>query len=83
MPITCYELLAQDINDYVYTCIYRENRIIKERVRVGRVTVMSKEKNNLLIIVVSFIFYEEQFNSVIYSATKLHSHHLFNREQDT
>ena len=57
MLITCCELLAQDINDYVYTCIYGENRIIiKERVRVGRVIVMSKEESNLFIIVVSFSF---------------------------
>ena len=55
MLITCCELLAQDINDYVYTCIYGENRIIiKERVRVGLVIVMSKEESVLLIIVVSF-----------------------------
>lgn len=44
--------------------------------------VKSKEESDL-IIVVSFIFSEQQLNLAIYSARKLHSHHLFNREQDT
>ena len=46
-----------------------------------RVIVKSKEESDL-IIVVSFIFSEQQLNLAIYSATKLHSHHLFNRDKD-
>ena len=53
--ITCCELLAQDINDYVYTCISRENGIIKKRVRVGR--VRKRELDFNLFLISSFTFH--------------------------
>ena len=49
------EQLAKDINNYIYTCISRENGIVKERVRVGR--VRERELDFNLFPIFSFTFH--------------------------